>query len=76
VVPNSGRGGVDAAELFGQREGALGLNVFGEEAAGQLLRGGPRTSLTGGRQNGPPRRFKACWMAGSARDGPARQNVR
>ena len=23
VVPNSGRGGVDAAELFGQREGAL-----------------------------------------------------
>jgi hypothetical protein len=51
VVPNSGRGGVDAAELFGQREGALGLNVFGEEAAGQLLRAGPRTSLTGGRQN-------------------------
>jgi hypothetical protein len=29
-----GRGGVDAAEFLGQREGALGLGPVGEEAAG------------------------------------------
>jgi hypothetical protein len=32
-----GRSGVDAAELLGQRESALGLNVFGEEAAGSCF---------------------------------------
>jgi hypothetical protein len=33
VVPQLGGGGVDAAQLFGQGEGSLGLGPVGEEAA-------------------------------------------